>query len=137
MLSPLLFSIYVNEITTMFQNTDSDPFKLPNRTKLNCLMYADDLIIVPKTKLGLQNWCNKLLMKINLKKAEVIIFQKGNPRSMKPVFTLQNSVINVTKEYCYLGVKINQNGTFKLALKQLAEKAQHALFSIRRQLNLY
>ena len=60
MLSPLLFNIYVNEITTMFQNTDSDPFKLPNRTKLNCLMYADDLIILPKTKLGLQNWCNKL-----------------------------------------------------------------------------
>ena len=71
-------------------------------------------VINCKTRLGLQNWCNKLLIKINLKKAEVIILKKGNPRSMKPVFTLENSVINVTKEYCYLGVKINQNGTFKL-----------------------
>ena len=113
----------------MFQKTDSDPFPLPNGTKLNCLMYADDLIILSKTKLGLQNcldklqcWCNKWLMKINLKKTEVIIFQKGKPRSTKPVFTLENNVINVTKEYCYLGVKINQNSTFKLALKQLVEK---------------
>ena len=71
-------------------------------------------------------------MKIDLKKTEVMIFQKRNPRSIKPVFTLENNVINVATEYCYLGVKINQNGTFKLALKQLAEKAQHALFSIRR-----
>ena len=43
--------------------------------------------------------------------------QKKNPRCMKVVFTLENSVINVTKEYCYLGVKINENGTFKLALR--------------------
>ena len=58
-------------------------------------------------------------MKINLKKTEVIIFQKRNPRSLKLVFTLENSVIKVTKEYCYLGVKINENGTFKLALRWL------------------
>ena len=46
--------------------------------------------------------CNKWLMKIDLKKTEVMIFQKGNPRSMKPVFTLENNVINVATEYCYL-----------------------------------
>ena len=49
LLSPLLFNSYVNEIATMFQNTDSDPFTLPNGTKLNCLMYADNLIILSKT----------------------------------------------------------------------------------------
>jgi retron-type reverse transcriptase len=44
-LSPLLFNIYINEITTLFKNTNSDPFILPNGTELSCLLYADDLII--------------------------------------------------------------------------------------------
>ena len=55
-LSPLLFNSYVNEIATMFQNTDSDPFTLPNGTKLNCLMYADNLIILSKTKTWITKW---------------------------------------------------------------------------------
>ena len=32
----------------------SDPFILPNGTKLNCLLYADDLILLSRSKFGLQ-----------------------------------------------------------------------------------
>ena len=38
-LSPLLFNLYINKLTTLFNNTDSDPFILPNGSKLNCLLY--------------------------------------------------------------------------------------------------
>ena len=34
-----------------------------------------------------------------------------------------------------IGVKLNHNGNFTLALKQLSEKALHALYGTRRQLN--
>ena len=44
-LRPLLFNIYINELATLFENNSADPFKLPNGTKLSCLLYADDLII--------------------------------------------------------------------------------------------
>jgi hypothetical protein len=43
---PLLFNNYMNEITTLFKNTNSDPFTLPNGTELSCLLYADNLIII-------------------------------------------------------------------------------------------
>ena len=43
-LSPLLFNLYVNDLLSAFQNTLSDTIILPNGTKLNSLLYADDLI---------------------------------------------------------------------------------------------
>ena len=39
----------------MFQQTQSDPFLLPNGTTINSLLFADDLIILSRSKSGLQN----------------------------------------------------------------------------------
>ena len=48
-LSPLLFNlVYLNDIL-------SDPFVLPNGMELNSLLYADDLIILSRSKVELQN----------------------------------------------------------------------------------
>jgi hypothetical protein len=53
-LSPLLFNIYINELATLFGNTAADPFILPNGIKLSCLLYADELILLSRSKFGLQ-----------------------------------------------------------------------------------
>ena len=72
-------------------------------------------------------------MEVNLKKTKVTIFQKGNKKKTKPSFTLDNKTIEIVQDYCYLGIKrLNSNGKFTLAMKQLGEKALHALYSIRR-----
>ena len=59
-LSPLLFNLYVNDLSFSFNNTLSDPFVLPNGTKLNSLFHPDDLIILSRSKLGLQNCLKEL-----------------------------------------------------------------------------
>ena len=59
-LSPLLFNLYINDLPFSFQNTLSDPFILPNGTKLNSLLYADDLIILSRSRTCLQNCLNML-----------------------------------------------------------------------------
>ena len=59
-LSPLLFNLYVNDLPSSFQNTLSDPIILPNGTKLNSFLYSDDLIIISRSKIGLQNCLNTL-----------------------------------------------------------------------------
>ena len=71
-LSPLLFNLYVNDLAFSFNNILSDPFVLPNGTKLNSLFYADDLIISSRSKVGLQNclnelssYCNSWMLRIN------------------------------------------------------------------------
>ena len=40
-LSPLLFNLYINGLPYSFENILSDPFVLPNGTKLSSLLYAD------------------------------------------------------------------------------------------------
>ena len=76
-LSPLLFNLYINDLPFAFQNTLSDPFVLPNGAKLNSLLYADDLIILSRSKTGLQNsldklssFCTSWMIKINPKKTK-------------------------------------------------------------------
>ena len=64
-----------------------------------------------------------------------MIIEKRKTRKAIPKFNLGNRNIAIVQEYCYLGVKLNHNGNFTLALKQLSEKALHALYGIRRQLN--
>ena len=59
-LNPLLFNFYIYDLPFAFQNTLSDPFVLPNGAKLNSLLYADDLIILSRSKTGLQNCLDKL-----------------------------------------------------------------------------
>ena len=73
-LSPLLFNFYINELPKIFQNTSSDPFVLPDGTTVSSLIYADDLVILSKSKNSLQNclnklheWSKKWLMEINMK----------------------------------------------------------------------
>ena len=66
-----------------------------------------------------------------------MIFEKNKTRKAELIFTVGNEKISVEQEYCYLGIKLNNNGNFSLVIKQLSEKSRHALYSIRRRLKLH
>ena len=141
-LSPLLFNLYLNEIALSFDNVLSDPFVLPNGTRLNSLLYADDLIILSRSKLGLQNclnvlssYCNSWMLRINPKKTKIMIFQRCT-RKCEHNFRIGNEVIDVVQNYTYLGTRITSSGNFTLSLEHLRQKALHALFSLRRHTDL-
>ena len=74
-LSPLLLNVYINGLPYSSDNILSDPFVLPNGTKLSSLLYAYDLIILSRSKTGLQNclnvlaqYCRSWMLNINPKK---------------------------------------------------------------------
>ena len=57
--------------------------------KINSLLYADDLVILSRSKTGLQNclnalslYCDKWKLKINPKKTKIMIFQKRPKKSI-------------------------------------------------------
>ena len=120
--SPLLFNLYVNDLAFSFNTILFDPFVLPNGTKLNSLFYADDLIILSRSKLGLQNclnklssYCNSWMLKINPKNTKIMVFQKGSFRAKAHlVFS-----------------RISSPGNFTFSLEHLRQKAVHDLFSLR------
>ena len=81
-LSPLLFNLYINDLPFSFENNLCDPFVLPNGTKLSALLYADDLIILSRSKTGLQNclntlatYCNTWMLSVNPKKPRQWFFK--------------------------------------------------------------
>ena len=144
-LSPLLFNLFTIDIPFSFEKILSDPFVLPNGAKLNSLLYADDLVILSRSKIGLQNclntlssYCSTWLLStcINPKKTKVMIFQKRAKKYIDSNFHIDNEPVEIVQNYTYLGTVISSTGNFSLALDKLKEKALHALFSLRKHTNL-
>ena len=84
---PLLIDLYINELPNLFEKVNPDPFLLQNGTILSTILYADDLVILSRSKSGLQNcldslnkWSKKWLMNINLKKIKVMILHNHNSK---------------------------------------------------------
>ena len=139
-LSPWLFNIYLNDLPQLLNNSNTDPLILPNTTKLNCLLYADDLVLISTSKQGLQNcldqlkiWCETWLMEIHFKKTKIMIFQKTKNTNI--LFWKRNFANN--QEYTYLGLKLTPNGKFTVAMKTLANKAIQVIFAIKKKVNFF
>ena len=58
-LSPMLFNIYVNDLIEELQDSDCQPAKIQN-CPINCLMYADDLLLISESWEGLTRSLDKL-----------------------------------------------------------------------------
>ena len=141
------YSRGVRQGCILFENTMCDPFVLPNGTKINSLLYADDLIILSRSKIGLQNclnalssYCETWMLKINPKKAKIMIFQKRPRKSVDTNFKIGTEIIEIVQEYTYLGTRPTPTGNFILAQEHLKEKALHAfssMSSIRKHTSLH
>ena len=77
-LSPLFFNLFVNKVPLSFNCNKTDTFHLLNGTKLNSLLYADDLVIISKSKYGFNNclktletFDEKWLLNVNFKKTKI------------------------------------------------------------------
>ena len=113
-LSPLLFNLYINYLPYSFENSLSDPFVLPNGTKLNSLLYADDLVVLSKSRTGLQtclnklsSYCNSWMLSINTKKTKVMIFQKRAKKCTESVFNIDKQAIDRNSSKLYLSENFN------------------------------
>ena len=102
-----------------------DPVSL-NSYDINCLMYADDVVMLSSTEKGLQNCVNKLYnfatdwkMSINTRKTKVLLVSK-NSRLKGPEIKYNNTIIeNATT---YLGMVFSSSGCVNLARKEISNK---------------
>lgn len=140
-LSPSLFNLFINDLPDIF-DSNCDPVLL-NHSKINCLLYADDLILFSDSSIGLQNCLDRLSeytkqwdLKVNLKKTKIMVFQ-GNGRRVDSPFSLGNQNIAHTKSYKYLGTIISDTGNFKLNEINLKKKGLRASFLISKNIGLY
>ena len=134
-ISPLLFNLFIDKITSVFDKS-CDPVSIDGED-ISCLLWADDLILLSTSPVGLQNAINKthlfytnLGLQMNVKKTKILVF---NPRGIKiknDNFSVGGSPLEIVDEYQYLGIKFKPSGQFKFAANELFDKANKAWFAI-------
>ena len=140
-LSPTIFNMYLNDLPVLLRNKNCQSVQLGS-TNINLLMYADDIILLSKTKSGLQrslDVCNiyfeKWKLQVNAKKTKVMIFNKLG--SDTDIFYYGDGQLEITKTYKYLGLQISETGSLKAAVSDLLLKAKKAYAALYRSLNIY
>ena len=101
-------------------------------------MFADDLILISDSAVGLQNclskldaYCKKWRLTVNTEKTKILIFNKGGKKIKKYKFFINGNDLDIVQSYCYLGITFSASGTFKLAIENLHDKAKKALFKLK------
>ena len=139
-LSPLLFNLFIEDLKMEFDIT-CDQVKLGS-VSFSHLLFADDLVLLSTSQVGLQeclnrlsNYCNRWGLNINLKKSNVMIFNKTGriPKGVR--FTCGGADIPLTNRYKYLGILLSSSGSFKPAIDNLCDRSRKAYFAVREVLS--
>ena len=137
-LSPLLFSLFLYDLPITLSSSPNQVYI--NNENISCLLYADDLVIISETDLGLQssinalaNYCDKWCLTVNINKTKIMIFNSSG-KLMNRSFYYKNHHLEIVKEYCYLGIIFTPSGSFSTAIKALCQKASKVYFMIRRDI---
>ena len=135
-LSPNLFKIFINDLPDYFSNS-SDPI-IVNNQPVHCLLYADDVILLSTSLLGLQTkldrlktYCNDWCLNININKTKVLIFNKAG-RHINQKLSFDGREIECVSYYKYLGIHFCASGSFSIAQRELYNKALKSYYKLRK-----
>jgi hypothetical protein len=133
-LSPLLFSIYVDDLRT----------RCPTMLTIK---YADDTIVLENLDPtatsqmsaeldSIAGWCKDHNLIINLSKTKEIIFSNLRDEPTPPDLSVNGTPIERVDSYKYLGTVITSKLSFKSNIDQVVEKARRRLYIMSRLASL-
>ena len=135
-LSPLLFNLYLSDLEQTINNSNTSPPMIDDQTRLSCLIWADDLVLLTRDKSSLQKMINTLseyndlnLLTLNTVKTKCMTFNKTGKR-IRSFFKYKNTILEDVFQYKYLGFLLNNFGGLKSGLANLKDRAAKALYSI-------
>jgi hypothetical protein len=144
-LSPMLFSLFLEDLETHLQDSGELGIELEQLT-LFLILFADDLVLMSETAEGLQNmlnalhgYCVKWNLVVNVAKTKLMVFRRGGVLKANEVWRYNNEHIDVVDVFVYLGLLFASNGKFLKTTQLLAEKglkAGNMLMSQVRELNM-
>ena len=132
-LSPLLFSLYVEDLELCLQTSDLSGLKLQDIT-LILLLFADDMVIFGDDQYDLQNslnmlgeYCKRWGLEVNIDKTKVMVFRKRGRVGQNIRFYYDNQTLEIVDNFNYLGVVLNYTGSFILNQQNLSGKGLKAM----------
>lgn len=140
--SPLLFSLFINELAMDIIKYGRHGVQLlPDLVELFILLFADDIVLLSDTIVGLQNQlnvlarnCAELDLHVNLEKSNIVIFRNGGYISKKEIWCYNGQNVAIVNSYKYLGFFLTTRITFSTALEEMANKARKGVTDIFRTL---
>ena len=128
--SPFFFNVYMDELCSDLIQIEQDAPTI-NDIKIPCLFWADDLVLIPTTKDGLQNqlnvlndYCSDWTLTVNAEKTKTVIFNKTGATLKKHQIHYDGELIKTVKYFSYLGITLDSNGKFHTAINELSKKLQ-------------
>ena len=134
-LSPLLFNIFMSDLPRKLNQNCN--VSISDEVKINCLLWADDIILLSETEEGLRSllkdidtYCKENGLNINIDKTKCMIFNKTG-RLIRRNFYLGNIKLENVRSYKYLGLMFTPSGEIKTALDDLRARALKAYMKMR------
>ena len=151
-LSPVLFSLFLNELTEFIAHaynglddiSEMAKLLLGNDEievffKLYILLYADDTVILAESKEELQSalnamylYCKSWGLEVNPSKTKITIF-RNKKFQHNYVFTYNGQALDIDDNFVYLGTLFSYNGRFLKNNQRMVDQARKAMFSILRK----
>ena len=128
-LSPLLFSLYINDCTS--KDSSVNVLKFADDTTVIGLIWNGDESAYRREVQQLVLWCSYNNLKLNtLKTVEMVVdFRKNSFNS--PFLTILNSPVSVVESFKFLGSIISQDLKWMLNIRTIIKKAQQRMFFLR------
>ena len=120
--SPILFSIFINELATELENSNLRGVQLfPDLAEILLLMFADDLALISDSIIGLQrllnilhNFCVVRDLVVNTVKTKVVVFKNGGLLKRSVIIRWESfrgcTVLYIPWSKLYQTVVSNTNG---------------------------
>ena len=131
-LSPQLFTLFINDVVEFLAGDENHAPEILG-TSIHSLLYADDIVLLSCSPVGLQRMLNKLSaycklweLEVSLEKTKVVVFKKGRKLNRAEKWTYRNQKIEVLPEYKYLGVIFSGSGSWSKHIDQAKIKADKA-----------
>ena len=142
LLSPLMFSFFVNELAVELSNHGKHGIQLiPGAAELFLLLFADDVILLSNTVVGLQNQLNllkseadRLHLTVNLNKTKIMVFRMGGHLARREKWLYGKDEVEVVNSYQYLGMTFTTKLSLSVALSSVCVKGRRGVMEILKSL---
>ena len=140
--SPVLFSLFINELALEIINCGRHGATLSyDFIELFILLFADDIVLLSETIVGLQTQLNnlhraamQLQLKVNMSKSNIVVFRKGGHLAAREIWFYGGLEMAVVNSYKYLGIYFSTKLSFSYACQDLVSKAKRALLCMMSKL---
>ena len=100
----------------IYRKQNNCPGVVLGNQSLNCLMYADDLLVISPSPEGLQQSLDVIhkhaqdwKLKVNTKKSNIIIFSGNGQNKNKVNFKYENETLQIDEKQSYLGIEMTSS----------------------------